>query len=60
MPTDEATLAELRQANARLAADTKRRRLAEIERRLKALEDLEEAKRVLASASRIKKCLTPR
>jgi hypothetical protein len=37
MPTDEAALAELRQANARLAADN-RRRLAEIRRRLTALE----------------------
>jgi hypothetical protein len=36
-PTNVA-LAERRQANARLAADN-RRRLAEIERRLKALED---------------------
>jgi hypothetical protein len=37
-PTDEAELAELRQANARHAADN-RRRLAEIERWLTALED---------------------
>jgi hypothetical protein len=38
MPTDEAALAQLRQANAHLAADYKRR-LAAIDRRLKALED---------------------
>ena len=38
MPTDEVALAELRQANAHHVADYKRR-LAVIERRLKALED---------------------
>jgi len=38
MPMDEVALAELRLANARLAADN-RRRLADIDRRLKALED---------------------
>lgn len=38
MPTDEAALAERRQASERLAADY-RRRIAAIERRLKALED---------------------
>jgi hypothetical protein len=46
MPTDEVALAELRQANARYA--DYRRWLAEIDRRLKALEDREEALRVLA------------
>jgi hypothetical protein len=38
MPTDEAALAERRQANAHQATDIKRQ-LAVIERRLKALED---------------------
>lgn len=38
MPTDQIARAELRQANARRAADY-RRQLAAIDRRLKALED---------------------
>jgi hypothetical protein len=45
MPTDEAELAELRQANARYAADYERRLAAEI---VAMLPGPEEARRVLA------------
>ena len=50
MPTDEATLARERQANARYAADYERRLAAEI---VAMLPDREEAKRVLASVDAV-------
>jgi hypothetical protein len=51
MPTDEAALAELRQANAHYAADYERRLAAEIAAALP--DDRDEARRVLAIAHAI-------